>query len=318
MPKDWSARLTLVSFRCGECRISFEAVPDLVDPDPAQEHHPWRYFADCPQCGAAHQPQAGWERALLKAHQHATGPKTAEGKTASARNLDGHPTSEETLRTRFNAMKHGMAARTATYFPARPDRYAFCARCDVDRTWCAQQPACVKQTEIFMLHHAAFEQRDPKVLSQLHADLQASLTATLQMCIQEVLGLGVLIKAPKVELDREGNPVTLTYLDDAGKRQYIYNYQSNPAFKPLTELISRLGLSMTDLGMTVRTADAEEDSMSGRLRMNDADTRETLAEFGARMLKASETVLPLVQRAREKSKADPVLVEFKEQGGDQK
>lgn len=47
----------------------------------------------------------------------------------------------------------------------------------------------------------------------------------------------MLIKAPKVELDREGNPVTLTYTAEDGTKKYIYNYTSNPAFKPLTELI---------------------------------------------------------------------------------
>lgn len=315
MSNDWSARLSLVNFRCGACRRTFEGVPDLVEPYEEQAHHPYRYFANCVHCGAENQPQAAWERALLKAHQHSTGPKTAEGKAATARNLDGHPTAEEALRTRFNAMKHGMSARTATYFPSKPDGYSFCARCEVDRAWCREQSACVKQTEIFMLHHAAFDQRDPKVLKNLHADLQASLTSALQMCIQEVLGLGVLIKQPRVELDREGNPVMLTYLDSDGKRQYITNYQANPAFKPLTELVSRLGLSMADLGMTVRTADAEDDLVRGRLKL-DEDTRETLAAFGQRMLTATENAKALISKAQTNTKADPVLVEFQARGGD--
>jgi DTW domain-containing protein YfiP len=108
------------------------------------------------------------------------------------KNLEGHPNSEAQLRTRFNAMKHGMAAKTATYFPARPDKYSFCERCEVNRTWCAAQAACVKQTELFMLHHAAFETRNPRVLAGLHADLQAGLTAMLQMLMQQVLGYGVV------------------------------------------------------------------------------------------------------------------------------
>lgn len=321
MPKDWSARLSHVNFRCGSCRRQWDGEPDLIEEDASPEaaHHPFRYFANCTACGAEHQPQASWERALLKAHQAATGPKTDEGKAATSRNLAGHPTPEEALRTRFNAMKHGMAARTATYFPARPGKYAFCARCDVDRAWCREQPACVKQTEIFMLHHAAFEQRDPKVLARLHADLQASLTATLQMCIQEVLGDGVIIKQPRVELDREGTPVTLTYLDEGGQRQYIYNYQSHPAFKPLTELVSRLGLSMSDLGMTVRAADADEGAMPGRLQVGDdaVDTRETLADFGRRMLIATERAKDQIAAAAQRTKADPVLVEFQARGGEQ-
>lgn len=315
MPQDWSAELSRVNFRCAECKATFEAVPDLVEPDAAAEHHPFRYFATCPTCAAENQPQVSWERALMKAHQFSTGPKSAEGIKATAENLKGHPTPDEALRTRFNGMKHGLSARVATYFPAKPDKYAFCARCEVDRTWCGQQSACVKQTEIFMLHHAAFEQRDPKVLGRIHADLQASLTATLQMCIQEVLGDGVIIKQPRVELDREGTPVTLTYLGADGKRQYIWNYQSHPAFKPITELISRLGLSMSDLGMTPRAAEGEEDAALGRLQM-DADTRETLASFGERMLLATQNAKALISQAQANTRADPVLVEHRAQGGD--
>jgi len=315
MPKDWSAQISHVNFRCGECRRAFEGEPDLIEDAPDQEHHPFRYFAHCPHCGAEHQAQASWERALLKAHQHSTGPKTPQGMAAVTANLEGHPTPHEALRTRFNAMKHGAAARTAKYFPAKAGGYSFCERCDVDRSWCAQQPACVKQTEIFMLHHAAFEQRDPKVLAAQHADMHAALMATLQMCIQEVLGLGVLIKAPKVELDREGNPVTLTYTAEDGSKRYIYNYTSNPAFKPLTELISRLGLSMGDLGMTVKAADDDEDKALGRLQL-DAESKETLTAFGQRMLEATEKAQALIQQATKATKADPVLVEHQARGGD--
>jgi hypothetical protein len=313
MPKDWSDQLALVNFRCTPCRKSFEAVPDLVEPDPDTEHHPFRYFAHCPVCQAQHQPQASWERALMKAHQKSTGPRTEAGKAATTRNLAGHPTPDEALRTRFNAMKHGLNARTATYFPAKPDGYGFCGRCDVDRDWCRQQPACVKQTEMFMLHHAAFEQRNPLVLARMHGDMMAALTATLQMCIQEVLGLGVLIKQPRVELDREGNPVTLTYLDEKGTRQYITNYIANPAFKPLTELVSRLGISMSDLGMTMRKADDEDDKLKGTLHM-DAGTKETLESFGQRMLEATQNARGLIAQAQVNKKNDPVLMEFQARG----
>ncbi|MBV7454289.1 hypothetical protein KW843_07385 [Acidovorax sp. sif1233] len=290
-------------------------MPDLVEDDPDQPHHPFKYFAHCPHCGAENQPQAAWERALLKAHQHSTGPKTPEGLAASAANIAGHPTPHETLRTRFNAMKHGASARTAKYFPAKAGGYSFCARCDVDRDWCNQQPACVKQTETFMLHMAAFEQRDPKVLTALHADMHAALMATLQMCIQEVLGLGVLIKAPKVELDRDGNPVTLTYTGDDGQKRYIYNYSSNPAFKPLTELITRLGLSMSDLGMTVKATDEDAERNLGKLQL-DESSKETLSAFGQRMVEATENARLLIQQAQKATKEDPVLLEHQARSGD--
>lgn len=313
MPKDWTARLSCVNFKCTKCGKAFEGEPDLVEPLPEQDWHPFDYFAHCTHCGAEHQPQASWERRLVKAHQHSTGPKTPQGKKATAANLVGHPTPEEALRTRFNAMKHGLTARTATYFPAKPDRYSFCKTCEVDRAWCKEQAACVKQTEIFLLHHAAFDKRDPKVLGGLHADLSAALMASLQMCVQEVLGDGVIIKQPRVELTREGAPVTLTYLDEAGQRQYIYNYQSHPAFKPLTELVSRLGLSMSDLGMTVARADDEDPAAQGKLRIDD-DQMEGLAAFGERMLKATEDAKALIREAATMTKNDPVLVDFKARG----
>jgi hypothetical protein len=315
MAKDWSGQLKEVNFKCGACRRSFSGVPDLIEDDPDTAHHPFRYFANCPKCEAVHQPQAGWERGLLKAHQSSTGPVTAAGKAASAANLEGHPTSEETLRTRFNAMKHGMAAQTATYFPAKPDGYAFCGQCDVGRDWCAKQPACVKQTEIFMLHHAAFDQRNPKILMRLHADLHAALMATLQMCLQAVLGEGVLIKQPRVELDREGSPVTLSYIDSAGKKAYIYDYTSNPAFKPISDLVSRLGLSMSDLGMSVRNVEADEEKGIGVLKL-DASTKETLEGFGVRMLEASKNAHDLIAASQAATRADPVFIEHQARGGD--
>ena len=52
MPKDWTAQISHVNFRCGECRKAFEGAPDLVEDDAEQAHHPYRYFAHCPHCGA--------------------------------------------------------------------------------------------------------------------------------------------------------------------------------------------------------------------------------------------------------------------------
>lgn len=316
MAKDWTGQLKEVNFKCGVCRTSFSAAPDLIEDDPSAPHHPHRYFATCTVCKTHLQPQAGWERGLLKAHQHSTGPVTAAGKAASAANLDGHPTSEETRRTRFNAMKHGMAAQTATYFPAKPDGYAFCGQCDVGRDWCSRQPACVKQTEIFMLHHAAFDQRNPKVLTSLHADLHAALMATLQMCLQTVLGDGVVLKTPRVELSREGVPVALTYVDANGQLCHVYDYASNPAFKPIADLISRLGLSMSDLGMTVRNMEAEEEKGMGTLKL-DEKTKETLDNYGQRMLAATRNAAKLIAQSQEATKADPVFIQHQQRGGDE-
>lgn len=313
MRKDWSKELERLNFRCRRCTYSWEGAPDLVEPDPDTPHHPFRYFADCPGCGQTHQPQAAWERALLKAHQHATGPKTADGLAATSANLAGHPTPEEALRTRFNAMKHGMSARTAVYFPAKPDGYDFCGRCDVDRFWCGEQPACVKQTELFMLHHAAFEQRDPKVLGRIHGDIHAALVASLQMCLQSVLADGVVLKVPKVQLDDKGRPVTLTFEDQAGNRHNVMEYMANPVFKPIADLISRLGLSLSDLGMTIKASEDEDAALRGRL--GGAAPTEALEAFSQRMSATLEKLPQLFKAAAGAAAQDPVLLEHQAQTG---
>lgn len=315
MAKDWTEQQTTVNFQCGACRHAWESEPDLIAPTPELEHHPYTYFGHCPACAAQNQPQASWARNLIKAHQASTGPKTAEGLAKVGRNLDGHPNAEAVQRTRFNAMKHGMSAKTATYFPARPDGYSFCERCEVNRSWCKAQAACVKQTEIFMLHHAAFEQRNPRVLAGIHADIQSGLTAMLQMLMQEVLGAGVVITQPRVELDREGKSQTLSYLDEnTGKRLYIMDRQAHPALKAITDFVGKLGLSMNDLGMTVRTAEPEDEGAGGILKLDDK-TQETLSAFNDRMQLAMEGAKGMLQRANEATAKDPVLVAHQQREG---
>ncbi|WP_196221158.1 FmdB family zinc ribbon protein [Sansalvadorimonas verongulae] len=137
-----------VTFRCADCSHTFDAAPGRTDPAP-ERAHPFRYFADCPLCGEE-SPQVHWQVGLFNAHLKATGPKTQAGKAASAANLAGHPTPEESQITRYNAMKHGASAKTAMYFPARPDKYPHCKTCDIDRDYCAQQIACLKRSDLML------------------------------------------------------------------------------------------------------------------------------------------------------------------------
>lgn len=157
-----------VTFRCEWCGHQWESAPERVEDCEDLPWHPWRYACACPSCHKE-AGQVWWERNLLKAHAHATGPRTPEGKAATAANLEGHPTPEEAQRTRFNSLKHGLFARTATYFPARPGKYPHCATCEWFNNGCDENPppgkknppACMKRTELFMRHQIAFESRDP-------------------------------------------------------------------------------------------------------------------------------------------------------------
>ena len=315
MAQDRSKPLSEITFHCKQptCCQSFKAEPGRVEEVAEQEHHPFAYFANCPQCGTECE-QAHWERNLLKAWRNATGPKTEEGLAATAANLEGHPTPEEALRTRFNAMKHGMSARTATYFPSKPDGYSFCAGCDVDRVWCKAQPACAKKTELFMLHHAAFEQRNPKHLMGIYADLQASVFAVVQQIIQTIVADGVKVSEVVWDRDAEGNVRVAEYVDENGQRRILReNVMAHPLFRPLAELLTRAGLSLSDMGMTQKVIEAEEDEL-GRLK-HDQASQEKVDEFRKRTMDLLAGMAEKVQRANQATNNDPKLIEFQQEGG---
>jgi hypothetical protein len=312
MPKfDPGTPRALVTFQCRPCKKTFEAEPARTEDAPELEHHPFRYFADCPGCGAE-VAQAPWERALMKAWQNATGPRSDEGKAAAARNLEGHPTPEEARRTRFNAMKHGLHARSATYFPAKPDGYSFCSGCDVDRTWCGEQPACVKKTELFMLHQAAFEQRDPKRLMGVYSELHSALFAVLQQILQTIIADGVKITAPQYYTDKEGLMVIAQYVDDHGKLTTINDISAHPLFKPLGELLSRLNLTLSDMGMTTKVIENEE-GQQGHLT---PATQDDMSDFKRAQMKALEALAGKLERGQGKTSQDPVLLEYNMDSGE--
>lgn len=315
MAKDRSKPLSAITFHCKQpsCCGSFKAEPVRVVDAPEQEHHPFEYFANCPICGNECE-QVYWERNAMKAWVKATGPKTEEGKAATAANLEGHPTPDEALRTRFNAMKHGLNARTATYFPAKPGGYAFCDGCDVDRAHCKSQPACVKQTEIFMLHHAAFEQRNPKHLMGLYSDLHAGTFAVIRQLLQTIVADGVKVEQVVWDRDGDGNVRVAEYFDEEGKRHIIReNMMANPLLKTLGELLSRTGLTLSDMGMTQKIIEAEEDQL-GKL-VHDQEEQESIAAYRARTLSLLAGMSEKVQRANQLTNSDPKLIEYQQEGG---
>ncbi len=312
--KDTYQPLQSVTFSCPVCRVGsrakvFKAPPSRVDDFPEDPVHPWRYVGQC-ECGAECE-QAPFERGLIRAWRGATGPRTEAGKAAAARNLEGHPTPEEAMRTRFNGMKHGLNAKTATYFPSKPDGYTFCKACDIDRDYCRAQPACEKQTKLFMLHRAAFEQRDPRMLMGIYADFHSALMVTIQQILQTIIADGVTIRSPKTYVDKDGRCLVVEYFDEQGRRCVVNDLEAHPLFRPLAELISRTGISLTELGMSGKSVEAEV-PLPGQLQGSGRGV-EAIEDFARKQASALEALGGLMQRAKEKTVADPVLVEFKEQ-----
>lgn len=310
--KDHRSKLSEVTFKCADDG-PFKSAPGRIDPDPDDQVHPWRYFAECPECGREC-PQAHWERSLLKAWQNATGPKTDEGKAATAENLVGHPTKEESLRTRFNAMKHGASAKVAKYFPAQPGKYALCNTCDVDRYWCASQPCCVKQTQNFMLHHAAFEQKKPGVLNGLYSEMQAAIYSILQQIIMTIIADGVKLERPVFHFTEEGGLCLGEYVDRvSGERKMLMDVSAHPLLKPLTDFLSKNSMSLADMGMTNKVIEAE-DMLPGQISANTAPAISD-DEYKRRQLAALEGLAGKVQRSNQLTAADPIMVAFNQENG---
>ncbi len=316
MAIDRSKPLSEITFYCSPCYRTFKAEPSRIEDTPDLTHHPFTYHGECPHCGTECE-QVGWEKGLMKAWANATGPRTEEGKAATAANLEGHPTKEESQRTRFNAMKHGLSARTATYFPAKPDGYAFCVTCDVNRIFCASQPACVKKTELFMLHHAAFEQRNPKHLMGIYSDLQASVLAVVQQIIQTIVGDGVKIEAPQWYIDKESQRLVIAeYIDEHGDRKIIKDISAHPLFRPLGELLTRANLSLADMGMTQKVIESEDQEV-GRLA-HEQESREGVDAYRQRTMQILESMAEKVMRANKQTDTDPILVEYQQESGGQR
>lgn len=277
---------------------------------PDDAWHPWRYYARCRFCG--HEvTQAKQARHLLKMWAMATGPTTPEGKANSAANLAGHPTPEEAQRTRFNALKHGLNARTATYWPARPGGYAQCNSCELLDNGCEIGRPCEKKTELFLRHHIAFDTGDPKLLGELRADLHANLTAIINDLILSVIGRGAELRTPEWYYDKEGGFHLASYTDPTtGAKTQLYKIEIHPAIKVIKELVVALGLDLNSQGMTPKVQD-DNDVLRGNLATAE-QSQGALLEFQQRQTKALEGLGAMIQRSRDATKRDPILIEHQQ------
>lgn len=239
--------------------------------------------------------QAGWEFGLLKAWARATGPKTPEGQR----------------RSRFNALKHGLFARTATYFPARPGGYAQCEGCDLRDTVCHEQVACLRRTELFLKHHAAFEAGDPGMLTALRADTQAAVQALINDMILAISADGgPRIKEISWYYDKDGGFHLAQWLDEHGELRQIYELKAHPLLKVLIDFLARNSMSLADMEMTPKSQD-EAEQMRGYLDGAQGAQHDAL-EFQRRQTAALEGLREMIARSQEKTRRDPVLIEHGE------
>ena len=305
---DSTAQRPSVTFLCSDCSHKWSAAPDRVADLPEDDVHPWAYFCACPKCGAdcGQLPQ---ERNLFLAWGKSTGPRTAAGIAAVSKNLEGHPTPEEAKRTRFNAMKHGVYARTATYFPAKPGKYPQCDGCQYIDV-CHDDVACRKKTELFLRTHIAFETKDPGLLTEINADIQSMVMALLQDILLAIVGEGVQLKSPKYYYDKDGGLHWVEYADELGKMHAIHDIAAHPLLKTLKDMLSANGMTLSDLAMTPKVQEENESEMGNLERQG--QSRDSLLEYQRRQTDALEKLPGMIARGQDRIKKDAVFIDHQE------
>jgi len=307
---DSAAQRAKVTFVCSECDRQWRSAPDRVEDFPEDDVHPWAYFCVCPKCGedAGQLPQ---ERNLFKAWSKSTGPRTAAGIAAVTKNLEGHPTQEEARRTRFNAMKHGVYARTATYFPAKPGKYPQCDGCQYF-VECIGSVACRKKAELFLRTHIAFETKDPGLLTEINADIQSMVHSLVQDILLAIVGEGVQLKNPAYYYDKDGGLHFVEYEDEQGTKHKIHDIAAHPLLKTLKDMLSANGMTLSDLAMTPKVQEDNDRDM-GTLEAQ-GQSRDSLLAFQQRQTEALEKLPAMIARGQDRINKDPVFIDHQEGG----
>ena len=244
--------------------------------------------------------------ALMASFGKHTGPKTEEGKAAVTSNIDGHPTPEEALRTRFNAMKHGLSARVAMFYPSKPGKYDQCVSCDIAHDVCRANPACVKQTELFMRHRIAVEHGDSTMLSGLNADFQANLRAIADNIILSILNKGVAIETPAWFSDKDGGFHLAQFTNEDGELVQLTELNAHPLLKFLLELTSKNSLSLEDLALTPKVND-ESESIKGFLAAK-SDQGGNALDYQRKSAEQMDRLLSLIKADKPPAR-EPVVID---------
>jgi hypothetical protein len=249
-------QLKTVNFKCQSCGKGFQTVATTTKTNPDKPWHPYDYFTQC-KCGGEAR-QVAWEQNLLKAHANATGPVTKVGKAIASQNAAGHSCEN----TRFNALQHGLYAKTAQYYPARPGKYPTCENCEFKNKECSDENhlvACLKKTELFMQTHIAFETGDHKILKKMHANTHAALNAILNDMILSVAQTGVEIKNPRwYPNPKTGMPEFVEYRDENGSKHQLHDIQAHPLLNKIIDLVQKNSLTLDDMNMTDKSQDDSE------------------------------------------------------------
>ena len=262
IPDQLTQQKNATTFWCPHCRWRWEQEPERVEPS-TDSPHPFEYIAACPKCGTEsnESPQL---KALYHAWLNITASKSPE---ISNLNLKQPPVE----RTRFNALKHGMYAKKAKYFPAKVGRYSECEDCDYAAE-CEVSGICLEVSKIKMMVQKAIDDKSPEALTGLMKDTQANLAVLVKRIFSTIFSDGVSLQAPVWAGTKDGYELVQ---DKDGKQ--VVDISAHPLLKTLIDLVQKNNLSLSDLMLTPKTTE-EADVMRGHLD-GETEERENLQQY---------------------------------------
>jgi hypothetical protein len=292
------------TFRCGRCKqnleLPVERVEDRIDQDP----HPFEYFAHCPTC-KNEITEAPFVKNLYRAWLNITGTKSPE---VSARNLPA----PDDPRRKFNALKSGLFAKKAKYFPAKVGRYPECDGCEHSHE-CETIGICLQISKVKMMVAQAFDSKDPAFLQPLFQDIQADVFVLLQRLIGQALRDGAILTSPVWHGTKDSYLMVNYHDPETGKLKQLMQHELHPAIRAIAELLQKNGLSLADLQMTPKTQ-ADHAAQMGHLK-GQTDERMTTREFQEKKLEQNRKFLEALSGATARREKDPMFREHQEEAG---
>lgn len=233
------------TFICGSCGAVFSAsIDDFTIEDGIN-------FARCPACDKL-AAEAWYCVNLRSGADKKCGPTTAAGKQRASRNrtIHGHYTN-------------------SYLFPRKPGEYPECDHCQ-DMAECESDRSgyCHRKIEIYNKYLLAVKSGDPDKIRDLVAGNFAGAQQLINHLLRDCFKYGTAIEEPIVARDEDGNPIIV---------DGVYNLKANPSVGKLTDLMTRLGMTLIEFGITPK-GQKERELLQGHLEADAAD-RSTTTEY---------------------------------------
>ena len=95
----------------------------------------------------------------------------------------------------------------------------------------------------------------------------------------------------------------------------IMEVKAHPLIKSLQEFLSRNNMALSDLGMTPKMIEKEDDGISGQFGSADGTRITDMDEYMRLQAESMSKLRELTELARLKKESDPVLLEYRSQNG---